>query len=249
MSFCDQCGSSLEDGDKFCTSCGAAVATPKASAESAETYNAGTYIEQSSPTSLTSTPLPQVAGGTSSETETTTSSSDSELATDPWKMPSRKVLLLISAALALFFGGVAYGIVRATSDSPPNATSSSTSSSSKTTTTTVGPTTTTQPKRSRTSLRAGFSSNVPALLRESILRSQPNLAALDTFVSIVDDPSYPSWVEVCAQDAGPTSPGAAKGYANEVDGQWNFTGFGTAWVPPFPLDLTQAIVNSFRACP
>jgi hypothetical protein len=75
------------------------------------------------------------------------------------------------------------------------------------------------------------------------------LVKLDTFVSIVHDPSYPSWVEVCAQDAGPTSPGDASGYANEVDGQWDFTGFGTAWVPPFPLDLTQTIVNSFPDCP
>jgi hypothetical protein len=90
---------------------------------------------------------------------------------------------------------------------------------------------------------------VPALLRASILRSQPNLVALDTFVSLVSDASYPSWVEVCAQDAGPTSPGAATGYANDVGGQWDFTGFGTAWVPPFPLDLTQAIVDSFAACP
>jgi zona occludens toxin (predicted ATPase) len=178
----------------------------------------------------------------------TSRSSESELPTDPTKKRSRKVLL-IWTALAVYFGGVTYGIVHATSDSPSKATSSSASSPSKTTTTTIAPTTTTQPSGNGTSLSPGFSSNVPGLLRASILKSQPNLAALDTFVSIVDDPSYPSLVEVCAQDAGPTSPRAANGYANEVDGQWSFTGFGTAWVPPFPLDLTQTIVNSFAACP
>jgi hypothetical protein len=241
MSICDECGSSLEDGDKLCTICGAAVASSEASAESAEPYNAGTHAEQNRPAWLAFTPPPEMTGGTSC-------SSESELPTDPTKKRSRKVLL-IWTVLAVYFGGVTYGIVHATSDSPSKATSSSASSSSKTTTTTIAPTTTTQPSGNGTSLSPGFSPNVPGLLRASILKSQPNLAALDTFVSIVDDPSYPSWVEVCAQDAGPTSPGAANGYANEVDGQWSFTGFGTAWVPPFPLDLTQTIVNSFAACP
>jgi zinc-ribbon domain len=248
MSFCDQCGSSLQDGDEFCTTCGAEVAPFEALAEPTETYGANTYTEQSPPASLAFTPPPEMTGGISS-------SSESELPTDPTKPRSRKVLLLISTAVVVYFGAVTFGIVHATTDSPSKETSSlavspsktTTTTTAPTTTTTIAPTTTTQP--SRTSHNPGFSPRVPALLRASILTSQPNLVALDTYVSIVDDPSYPSWVEVCAQDAGPTSPGAAKGYANEVDGQWNFTGLGTVWVPPFPLDLTQTIVHSFGACP
>jgi hypothetical protein len=248
MSFCDQCGSSVEDGDKFCTSCGAAVAASEASAESAETYNAGIDTEQVRPASIVPTQPPEAADGNSSSPE-------SELATDPWRMPSRKVLLLISAALVVFFGGVAYGIVHATTNGPPNATSSSASNSSKTTTTTTAPTTTTalttttKPSAKRTSLSPGFASNVPPALRTSILILQPNFAAEDTFVSIVKDPSFPSWIEVCAQDAGPTATGAATGYAEEVDSNWNFIGFRTAWKPPFPLGLKQTIISGFAACP
>ena len=248
MSFCDQCGSSLGEGDKFCTTCGAAVAPSTTSAKSTETDNAGTYSKQSATTWLDFAPTPEMTGGTSS-------SSESELPTVPTKKRSHTVPVLSVALAVLLLGGIAYGIVNATSDNPVKATSSLATGSSESATTTTAPTTTTpltkttEPSGNGTSLHPGFSSSVPPSLRASILKSQPNLAALDTFVSIVDDPSYPSWVEVCAQDAGPTSPGAANGYANDVDEQWSFTGFGTAWAPPFPLDLTQTIVNTFAACP
>lgn len=112
-----------------------------------------------------------------------------------------------------------------------------------TTTTTVASTTTTKP------LSPGFSSHVSATLRAAILKVQPNVLSIDTFVSIVKGSAYPSWVEVCAQDAGPASPGPANGFAHEVTNKWIFTGFGTAWGPPFTNGLTQAIVDSFGSCP